>query len=261
MMKLLDKIGCTCIVGLLTIVACSEGSDSFGDFGSSGQGGSMARFTIAGDYLYTVDNNSLSLFDLSNPSQPEYMDRKEQSLGFGIETIFGMDTLLFIGSQDGMYIYDITRPEFPQQMSFVSHIRSCDPVVASGNYAYVTLSSENTWCGNTSNVLNIYDISDIKKPSLIATETLNYPKGLGVDGNKLFVCDAAQGIKIYDITDITRPVWKDDLSHIAEAKSIKPYDVIPMNGLLFTSSDKGFYQFDYTGDQIKFVSKINIIEK
>ncbi|MDR3219871.1 MAG: hypothetical protein LBU22_13020 [Dysgonamonadaceae bacterium] len=260
-MKRLDKIGFTCMVGLLAMAACSEAGDSFGDSGSPGQGGSMARFTIAGDYLYTVDNNSLRLFDLSNPPQPEYMERKDQSLSFGIETLFGMDTLLFIGSQDGMYIYDITRPEFPQQMSFVSHIRSCDPVVASGHYAYVTLNSENTWCGNVSNVLNIYDISNIKKPSLIAAETLNFPKGLGVDGNKLFVCDAVQGIKIYDVSEPSVPIWKDDLSHIPEAKSIKPYDVIPMNGLLFTSSDKGFYQFDYTGDQIKFVSKINITEK
>lgn len=260
-MKLLNKTKLISLAGLLAITACSEGSDTFGDAGSPGKGGSMARFTIAGDYLYTVDNNSLRLFDLSTPSQPEYMERKDQNFGFGVETIFSMDTLLFIGSQTGMYIFDITRPEFPQQMAFVSHIRSCDPVVASGQYAYVTLNSESSWCGNTSNVLNIYDISDIKKPALMATEALNYPKGLGIDGNKLFVCDAIQGIKVYDVGDPAHPVWTDDLSYISEAKSIKPYDVIPVNGLLFTSSDKGLYQFDYTGEQIKFVSKINIMEK
>lgn len=238
------------------IHACMEGNNTFSDnMNLTGQGGSMARFTVHDNYLYTVNDNTLKMFNLSYPAQPEYLERKDQPLNFGIETIFNMDTLLFIGSQDGMYIYSVVRPEFPQQLAYVSHIRSCDPVVASGNYAYVTLNSQNVWCGNTSNVLNIYDISDIRNPKLEVTERLNGPKGLGIDGNKLFVCDAKSGIRVYDVSD-TVPVWKDDLSHIREADGVTPYDVIPVNGLLLTSTDKGLYQFDYTGEELKYVSKI-----
>jgi hypothetical protein len=239
--------------------ACMDGNDTFGGDGDSpGRGGSMARFTVHDDYLYTVDNSTLKIFDLSEPEQPEYLDRKDQQLDFSIETIFNMDTLLFIGSQDGMYIYSVVRPEFPQRLARVSHIRSCDPVVASGNYAYVTLNSQEVWCEGSSNVLNIYDISDLRNPELKVTEPLNYPKGLGVDGNKLFVCDANLGIKVYDISDPVRPSWisGDDLSEIPEASGITPYDVIPVNGLLLASTDKGLYQFNYTGEKLKFVSAI-----
>ncbi|MDR0865325.1 MAG: hypothetical protein LBO74_10415 [Candidatus Symbiothrix sp.] len=244
-------------LAIITMVACERADSAFSDAGnSSGQGGSMARFTINGDYLYTVDNRTLKMFNLSNPEQPEYLERKNQNLGFGIETIFSMDTLLFIGTQDGMYIYNVVRPEFPQQLSHVSHIRSCDPVVASGKYAYVTLNSGSVWCGNVSNVLQIYDLSDLRNPELKVTENLNYPKGLGIDGNKLFVCDATLGIKVYDISRPLAPVWYDDLTYISEAHDIIPYDVIPAGGLLLTSTDKGLYQFDYTGEKIKFVSKI-----
>jgi hypothetical protein len=247
---------------MMVAIACSEGGESFGDSGSaSGQGGSMARFTITGDYMYTVDNHTLKMFNLSQPAQPEYLERKDQNLNFSVETIFSKDTLLFIGTQDGMYIYNVVRPEFPQQLSHVSHIRSCDPVVASGNYAYVTLNSGNTWCGNVSNVLNIYDVSDPRKPELKVTESLNNPKGLGIDGNKLFVCDARLGIKVYDVSDPLVPVWKDDLTHIPEANDMKPYDVIPVGGLLLTSTDKGLYQFDYTGEKMRFVSKITTINR
>src|SRR5690606_15247949 len=35
-----------------------------------GMGGSMARFTIAGNYLYTVDNHSLKCFSISYPVNP-----------------------------------------------------------------------------------------------------------------------------------------------------------------------------------------------
>lgn len=241
------------------MIACSDSDGgSYDNMSGATAGGSMARFTINGDYLYTVDINTLKTFDLSSPEQPKYLNNKDQHLGFGIETIFSKDTLLFIGSQIGMYIYNVTRPEFPQQMSMVSHIRSCDPVVAAGKYAYVTLNSENNWCGNTTNLLNIYNISDPYKPKLVRTETgFTHPRGLGVDKNKLFICDKG-GIKLYDVTDPEKPKWIDDFTHIPEATDIDTYDVIPLNGLLLVTGANGLYQFDYTSDKLAFVSKIEI---
>jgi hypothetical protein len=261
-MKTIEKFLYTVVVCSFLLIACDYGDNlSNSADGGSGQGGSMARFTINGNYMYTVDQQTLKLFDLSDAAFPNYMDRKDQNLRFGVETIFSMDTLLFIGSQDGMYIYDVTRPEFPQQLSFVSHIRSCDPVVAAGAYAYVTLNSEQTWCGNTSNVLNIYDISDLRSPVLKVTESLNSPKGLGVDGDKLFVCDARLGVKVYDVGDPLRPLWIDDWSHQPEVANATAYDVIPAGGLLIVTTDRGLYQFDYTGEKLRFVSKITTVKK
>lgn len=242
----------------LTVSACSEDSFSGVESGSdSGKGGSMARFTIAGDYLYTVDHSTLKMFSVSDPAHPQYLREKEQNLDVGIETIFVMDTLLFIGSQDGMYIYNIKRPAFPQFTSMTSHIRSCDPVVASGNYAYVTLNSDNRWCGRASNVLQIYNISDPYRPVLVEPEMrLNSPRGLGIDGNKLFVCD--RGLKVYDVSNPERPLWIDDPSEIPEAGGVDAYDVIPYNGILLLTGKDGLYQFDYTGERLAFVSKIPV---
>jgi hypothetical protein len=53
----------------------------------------------------------------------------------------------------------------------------------------------------------------------------------------------------------------DDLTHIPEAQDMKPYDVIPVDGLLLTSADKGLYQFDYTGEKLRFVSKITTVKE
>jgi hypothetical protein len=250
------------------MTGCSDGggsgSDTAGDASgaSSGQGGSMARFTIAGDYMYTVDNSNLKMFDLSDPAKPLFLEGKTQHLGQNIETIFNMDTLLFIGSQDGMYIYNIVRPQFPGFLSNITHIRSCDPVVASGNYAYVTLNSAGVWCGNSVNGLFIYDISNVKNPSQIYSSTqFISPKGLGIDGNKLFVCEAIKGVQVFDVSDPSNPVWIDDLSYITEARGISTYDVIPLGGLLLTSTDQGLFQFDYSGEKMQFVSKITIQNK
>lgn len=249
-----------CMLFAFILTGCMGESSSSGSDSNGGVGGSMARFTIRDNYLYTVDNQTLKTIDISNPGQPLYLKGRDQKLGFDIETIFAMDTLLFIGSQSGMYIYDVTHPDLPQILSQVSHIRSCDPVVAFGNYAYVTLNSENTWCGRVSNVLQVYDISNTHNPVLKQTVTgFVSPRGLGVDGKKLFICD--NGLKVYDITDPVYPRWMDDLTYISEASGIDTYDVIPLNGLLLVVGADGLYQFDYRGDKLKFVSKIEIVRQ
>ncbi len=254
-----------CFVVLAALVGgCEDNDSSMSDVnsgGGNGQGGSMARFTLAGDYLYTVDQRTLHTLRLTDPAHPEYLDTKDQQLGFDIETIWaGGDTLLFIGSQSGMYIYDIKRPEFPQEFARVSHFTSCDPVVAAGGYAYVTLSSGNWNCWRGSNELQVYDIAELTDPQLVYTDpNVTTPKGLGVDeaAARLFVC-GGHGLKVYDLTHPERPEWCDDLTDIPEARGIETYDCIPMDGLLLVIGADGLYQFDYTGERIAFVSKIDL---
>jgi hypothetical protein len=233
-----------------------EGS-SMADGPSTGVGGSMARFAIKGDVLYTVSTDSLKIFNIEDAANPRYSDLRDVAVGFDIETVFPMDTLLFIGSRSGMYVYDISEPRFPTLLSQVSHLRSCDPVVAQDNYAYVTLNTNTTNCGRTpNNVLDIYDISNPLKPELKRTLNISGPKGLGVDGSKLFVCD--KGLKVFDISVPLNIRQIDDLVDIDQVDIREAYDVIPVDGLLILVAKEGLYQFDYTGDRLKFVSKIEI---
>ena len=255
-----------CFIVLAALVGgCMDNDSSMSDVnsGGNGQGGSMARFTLAGDLLYTVDHSTLRTVRLTDPAHPEYLETKDQQLGFDIETIWAADTLLFIGSQSGMYIYNIKRPEFPQELARVSHFTSCDPVVAAGNHAYVTLSSGNWNCWRGSNELQVYDITDLRDPQLVYTDRqIASPKGLGVDeaAARLFVC-VEGGLKVYDLTHPERPEWCDDLTDIPEARGIQTYDCIPMDGLLLVIGADGLYQFDYTGERLAFVSKIDLREE
>lgn len=254
------------ILASCLFTACSSDNDGSFSSDSYSAGGSMARFSISGDHLYTVDHNTLKTFDISNTKDPKYLDKRDQQLGNNIETIFTRDTLLFIGSQDGMYIFNITRPAYPQQMSITEHIRACDPVVANGDYAYVTLNSESVWCGSTSNLLDVYDISKPEKPVVIYTDrNVTAPKGLGIDRNFLFVCDGQSGIKVYDVTNPAQPKWKSDLNDIPQMSGTKTYDVIPVKGNLIVTASDGIYQLDYShwkpNDatwEFKFISKMAI---
>jgi len=219
-----------------------------------GIGGSMARFTIVGDYLYTIDDYLLHVFDIISPENP--VAGEEINLGWGIETIFPFKNNLFIGSRSGMFIYNIDNPELPEFRSNVRHINTCDPVVANDEYAFVTLRSEdaNNWCGNTfTNQLDVIDISDVFNAQLLHTYDMTGPYGLGLDGNTLFVTEGDDGLKIFDITDVSNI----DQNMIQHLQGFNAYDVIPVNGTLLLIGNDGLYQFDYTNlDEIKMLSLI-----
>jgi hypothetical protein len=159
---------------------------------------------------------------------------------------------LFIGSQTGMLLYDVANPFALNRLSVFQHVRSCDPVVVEGNYAYVTLRS-GSMCGGNANQLDIVDVENKTAPVLKKTYPMTNPKGLGIDDGILFVCDGPDGLKVYDAADVNAI----DQHMISHFKNIKTYDVIPNNGLLFMVGDSGFYQYDYKNlNDIKLLSKI-----
>ena len=255
--KSMNNIGYRLLLALLLTSCAKDGgmAESSTTDRSDGKGGSMARFAIQGDMLYTVSANSMQIFAIEEAANPT--NKGNLYVGFDIETVFPMDTLLFIGSRSGMFVYDITEQQFPKLLSQVQHIRSCDPVVAQGNYAYVTLNTNFSACGaSMNNVLNIYDITNVSAPELKHTVSMTGPTGLGIDGDRLFVCD--KGLKVFDLSDPVFIRQIDDFTHIDDVNIRETYDVIPVNGLLFLIAKEGLFQFDYAGDRIKFLSKILI---
>ncbi len=78
-----------------------------------------------------------------------------------------------------MYVYSLNNPEKPVQEGSITHIRSCDPVVANDLAAYVTLRTGVT-CGGNRNILNIYNVTSPNSPSLVKTVDLKSPYGLAL---------------------------------------------------------------------------------
>jgi len=233
--------------------SCSEGSDDSSSASDTGQAGSTSQFTVVGNYMYIVDDQNLKVFDLINPENPVFF--KTKNIGFDIETIFGHKDKLFIGSQWGMYIYDISNPASPSLVSEYSHIYSCDPVVANDSLAFVTLrSSSDCRIGGTANQLDVIDISDIYTPKLIDSYAMDSPIGLGIDSSFVFICD--EGIKVYDFSDSRNLFVRD---HVY---GIETYDVIPYNDVLIVTGSDGLFQYDYSNiDSLVLLSSIPITFK
>lgn len=206
---------------------------------STGISGSMARFTIFSDFMYSVHNNALKLFNIA--TIPGISAANSIALDRVVETIFPYDSKLFLGTTTGMLVYGLTNPGNPVFISAFDHINSCDPVVVQGDYAYVTLRSGNQCFGFT-NQLDVVDISSIENPFLVKTYPMYNPHGLGIDNNMLFICDGDAGLKVYDATD-PMEIHLNQLEHFA---GIKTFDVIPLGGVLMLIGADGLYQYDYS---------------
>ncbi len=219
---------------------------------SVGIAGSMARFAIKSETLYAINNNfELKIFDIGDNKVSK--TDSIQTL-WGIETLFIYDNKLFIGSNNGLYIYDVRDNKHPVYISEYQHITSCDPVIVSGNYAFVTLRSGNNCFGNV-NELNVVSLENIESPTLVKAYNMFNPHGLGIDDNILFICDGSAGLKIYDATDVTK-INENLIKHF---ENIQTFDVIPNNDVLIMTGTDGIYQYDYSDIQnIKEISHIVI---
>jgi hypothetical protein len=217
---------------------------------SVAMGGSMARFTIVADRLYTVGYNELKVFNISNSMKPFYIT--ESQVGMNIETIFPFKDRLFIGSSNGMYIYSIANPNAPDKLGQFSHVRSCDPVIADDTHAYVTLRS-GTACMGFTNQLEVLDITKLMQPQLVKTYTMTNPHGLSKDGNLLFICDGKDGLKMYDAAN------PSGLQLLQTIGDIETFDVIAYGGLAIVVAKDGLYQYDYSNlDNVRLLSRIAI---
>ncbi len=239
------------LILLLVAFNSCEKADSVTNSGTTGVGGSLARFTISMDHLYIVDQSNLYAYSLANPDHPQIKSTINLSWG-DIETIYPFKDKLFIGSQNGMYVYSLSNPSKPELIGQASHVRSCDPVVANDSIAYVTVRGGSR-CGGNTNALIVYSVSDVINPIERNMINLNSPFGLGLGNNKrLYVCNGTSGLIVYDITNPINPKFIKNITgeHF--------YDIIVLDDLLVCMVENGTAIYTIgAGDVITPAGKIS----
>lgn len=212
---------------------------------STGTGGSLARFQIVDNYLYTVGNYEMAIFNIQNLEEPFLVNT--QYAGWNIETMFQAEGYLYLGSTNGMYIYNLKNPSAPEYVSEFTHWEGCDPVVVNGDYAYLTLRGGNL-CGQLESVLEVIDISNKSNPTLSARYDLENPYGLGIRNNMLYVCDGTAGLKLFELET------PKDLKLVNTLGDIQATDVIPLENNLIMIGGNTLYQYEYKENNIELIS-------
>lgn len=228
----------TVFISLLFSSCTKTGSDASSSGGNS-TSGSMARFTLVGNYLYTVNQQSLKTFNVSNPASPKL--ESTVNVGPDIETIFPFKGGLYIGSNTAVYLFDITNPAKPERSSQASYIiRGNDPVVANDSLAYSTIRN----FGVNNSTLNVINVKNSKAISILSRFPVNAGLyGLGTADSALYICQHNAGLRIYSI--------KDSLAYNPASRRIVNdgeiyFDVIPSGNLLYTWIEGGNSIFNIT---------------
>ena len=238
--------------GAIPDVALSSEDGNIDGVQQTSTAGSMTRFLPIDGYLYTINFNELVLFRIESDYRPSPWIKKNTQTQ--AETLFQLNDLLFVGSVNGMLLYDVSNAADPDYINRIEHMRSCDPVVADANYAYVTLRG-GTNCFTDINELQIIDIQDPQNLSVVFRKDMYNPHGLGIYDDHLIICDGTAGIKIVDVSTPTEP-------NIVNSAPIQfAYDVIIDYPHALVVGDTDLYQYDISNlPEMQLISQTPILD-
>jgi hypothetical protein len=205
---------------------------------TGGVASSSAKMVLINNFLYAItEMHQLGAIDISIPENPVLASN--QFAGYDLETIFPFKDKLFLGSDIGTFIYDVSNPANPVETGTFTHGQACDPVITDGTDAYITLHA-GTSCGGASNELDVVNVQNLLVPFLVKTYPMISPKGLSKDGDLLFVCDGPEEVKLFNASN------PDALQLLSVIKNQGPYDVIAANQNLMVVATLGLYQYNYS---------------
>ncbi|MEM8526068.1 MAG: hypothetical protein AAGG68_15625 [Bacteroidota bacterium] len=219
--------------------------------GSSGGAiGSVNRIAKVDNYVYVVSRSKLNTFKDNGALELIASDDVFQTM----ETIFPDGDRLFIGTRNSMEIFSIENREQPQQMGNFFHGTACDPVYPDGDVAYLTLrTGDFSDCPGDVNALHVLDVTDIQFPNQIQEITMASPYGLSLIGDRLYVGEGRNGIKIFDATD------RRNLTLEKSDESVEAYDIIRhpnRTDLILIAGTDGLKQYKVEGGDLSLMSQL-----
>ncbi len=206
------------------------------DGGTSGVGGSYARFAVIDSFLYYLDNNSLVTIDISVPDT--IVKLSETYIDWTVETLFPTQDYLYVGGRGGMYVLDRVNPASPKNVCKLQHFQAYDPVVVRDTVAYVALRAGN-WGGTAKDVLLVTSVADFSKAYVLDEASTFTPYGLAVQDSLLFVSNGYNGFTLFDVknpTTVTKIkywdtpdtkdfIWVDTILYTMGFSNVMVYEV------------------------------------
>ena len=208
--------------------------------------GSINRIAEMDGFVYVIGNSKLSVYDNNGEFRQVYSD----FAGWQMETVFPFNDRLFIGTRNSVDIYNVSDPSNPMYESGFWHATSCDPVLpVDGDIAYATLrTGDDNFCPGDDNALVVLDVSNLTFVEQLQEIDMESPCGLTMIGERLYVGEGPNGLKIFDASDPRR------LELLEHDRSIQAYDVLAhpvYTNIVQIAGPEGFSQYRIEGGDIQ----------
>jgi len=226
-----------CFVLIISLISCDKDSSfepNFNNSNSGGQSGSTASIITYKGFIYTLDNNILKTLSLADPAHP--VEVSNITIGEGVETIFAYEDHLYLGTRNGVLLYNISDGSKPAYTGTSLHWPARDPVVVSGNLAYSTTRWGEE--GNGNGTLQVLDVTNKSTPFAINSVSQEYPCGLGINEGILYVCNARFGINVFEAGAF------GELTFVRNIPSDPLYDCIIAKDLMICQGKTGIYLYN-----------------
>jgi hypothetical protein len=160
---------------------------------------------VSGDYAFLAVGGSnargyrgMEVIDVSDPSNPTYVTSVgADRAGYDVE-ISGQHAYL-ANDWSGLRVYDINDPTMPDWVGVSAASNSANDIAVVGEYAFLT-----------QHALVVIDVSDPTDPvrlrSLFPENSQVRYRGVAVWGNYAYVAGERDGLLVFDISDLDRPV-------------------------------------------------------
>jgi hypothetical protein len=160
-------------------------------------GGNASSIALAGPYAYLAnDSDGLRVYDMSNPSQPINVGHtnisKDVSTENGAVAIALAGHYAYVAHESwGLQLYDLSEPATPAWVNGLSFGSTADGVAVSeqGRYAFVACYPDGLHMCDVSAPDNIQSVCTTYDPE--------FPYGVAVQGNYVYVADGLRGLRVY----------------------------------------------------------------
>ena len=155
---------------------------------------SMTAVAVAGPYAYVGDGDSLVVFDVSNPWQPQYVSDVGVHGAISDVAVAGDLACVALGP-DGLITVDVSDPEHPEVVGSCAIEGDASRVSRDGEFAYVA-----TGKGGVAVVV----VHDPTHPQVVATLKVEGATDVAADGDRLCVATGA-GLTAFDLSTPDEP--------------------------------------------------------
>jgi hypothetical protein len=115
---------------------------------------------VSGSYAYVTNAaniNGLTILDISDPSDPEFLGSVSQSLSMGV---MALGTTVYLTHIEGLRAFDITKPSNPIEKGYFNPSGFCSKTMISGSYAYLSALTGGLY------ILDISQVADNIAPTI-----------------------------------------------------------------------------------------------
>ncbi len=162
----------------------------------SGYGGDFSDVAFDDEYLYVAHVRGLSIFDISDPSEP-YRIGFVHTSGVAQGVAVAGDYAYVADGSNGLVVFDVTNKADPQKVGGYDTSGYAWGVTVAYDYAYVA---------DRANGLVVVNVADKTDPQKVGGyDTSGDAYGVTVAGDYAYVADYDNGLVVVDITDKTDP--------------------------------------------------------